>query len=193
MAESQKQLGHEIRFVTLEGSPLEEKVVKAGFQNHSVKLGALGKTAFSFELSRLLTGSDRPDILHLHSTQDINMSLPAMVLSRGMPGPRTKVILQIHIWISHSKKDPLHAIAYSLIDEVWCSSEPAKATLERYLPIAPKKLRIVRYGRKIEAISKGMLGRPEARRILNIPEDAVVLGNVARIDEGKGTRELIEA
>jgi glycosyltransferase involved in cell wall biosynthesis len=102
------------------------------------------------------------------------------------------VILQTHIWISHTKRDPLHWISYSLIDEVWCSSEPARKTLIEFLPLAASKIRVVKYGREIEKMESGFLSRQEAREQLGLPPDATVIGNVARIDEGKGTRELLE-
>jgi glycosyltransferase involved in cell wall biosynthesis len=39
----------------------------------------------------------------------------------------------------------------------------------------------------------GFLTRSEARKKLSLPLDATVIANVARIDEGKGTHELLEA
>lgn len=120
------------------------------------------------------------------------MLLP-LLLSRLLGRKRPRVVLQTHIWISHSKRDPLHAISYFLTDQIWCSSEPAQETLTRYLPVPVKKIHIMKYGRDIEAISKSFLSKSAARLELKLPVTSVVIGAVARIDRGKGTRELFEA
>ncbi len=193
MATAQSQLGHKIEMVVLKGSPLAAKAQAAGLKIFEVESGTSAHLRFLSQMSRRLLGEDRPQILHLHSTQDIDFLLPALMASRLAGRARTKVVLQTHIWISHTKKDPLHAIAYSLIDELWCSSEPARQTLFRYIPIARRKIRVVNYGREISKIESGFLNRDEARRALGLPLDAIVVANVARIDEGKGTRELLEA
>ena len=74
-----------------------------------------------------------------------------------------------------------------MIDELWCSSEPARKSLLRILTIDDARIRIVRYGRAIAKMAPNLLSREEARRKLSIPQDAILLGTVSRIDKGKGT------
>jgi glycosyltransferase involved in cell wall biosynthesis len=132
-----------------------------------------------------------PDILHLHGGQDFNALLPWLAYKR-LRGQRLPTILQLHIWLSHSKRDPLHALSYRLIDQVWCSSEPARRSALKILPIGPEKARVLRYGRPMAEMEANMLAREAARAELGLPADAVVVGSVSRIDRGKGTAELIE-
>lgn len=192
MAQGQKNLGHRVEFVVLQNSPLAQRCEKEQIPTLSIRAGTSGWMDLIRQVSRRLSRTDRPSVIHLHSTQDLDPLLIPLLISRVAKGSRTKVVLQTHIWISHSKRDPLHALSYSLIDEVWCSSQPARETLEKFLPIAKNKIRIVNYGREIEKIEKGFLSREEARIALDLPLDATVVGTVARIDEGKGTRELLE-
>lgn len=199
MAQGQKALGHQITMGVLPSSPLEDKCASAGIETFQIPANFSGRLKAISSLSRLLASSDRPDIVHLHSTQDLDMMLLPLFTARtrganpSRSQGRSRIILQTHIWISHTKKDPLHAISYSLVDEVWCSSEPAKETLTRFLPISARKIRIVNYGRDIAGMESAFLSREEARQALGLPRDATVIANVARIDEGKGTRELLEA
>lgn len=194
LAEGQRALGAQVEFVVLKNSPLEERCVQAGIATRTVDSSALGRVKFIAEIGAYLSAKTHPDIVHLHSTQDIDLFLLPLMHTRFCPlrKSRPKVILQTHIWISHTKRDPLHWISYSLIDEVWCSSEPARKTLREFLPIAASKIRVVKYGREIEKMESGFLSRQEAREKLGLPQGATVIGNVARIDEGKGTRELLE-
>jgi glycosyltransferase involved in cell wall biosynthesis len=193
MAAAQKGLGHSVSMVVLEDSPLASRALNAEIELVVLKHGALAKFAFMKQLISILKSHSRPDIIHLHSTQDLDLTMGPLALARIGPSPRTRVVLQTHIWISHSKRDPLHAALYSLVDEMWCSSEPARRALKNFIPISPGQLRIIRYGRDIQSLESGFLPREDARRFLKLPSDATVVGTVARIDGGKGVRELYEA
>lgn len=193
MAKGQQGLGHQVEFVVRARSPLAEKCHAAGIKTLEKKSGVFGLLAFIFKISKLFISSAPPQIAHLHSTQDIDFMLVPLILSRLKGSLRPKIILQSHIWISHSKRDPLHAFSYFFIDEIWCSSKPARESLEKFLPVSIKKIRIVKYGREINEISSALLSREASRLELHLPSDAIVVGAVARIDEGKGTRELLEA
>jgi glycosyltransferase involved in cell wall biosynthesis len=205
MALGQRGLGHSVEMIVLADSPLATRAVEAGVKTLTLNHGALAKISFMKALTKKLTSSDRPDIIHLHSTQDLDLTMTPLALARlgtasravsqaiSKTKARTRVILQTHIWISHSKRDPLHAALYSLVDEMWCSSEPARQTLEKYIPIPAEKIRVIRYGREIAQLEKGFLTREAAREFLKLPSEATVVGTVARIDAGKGVRELLDA
>ena len=191
---AQRELGHSVTYVVLRGSPMAHKCAEAGFTLIEIQDSFSGRLNFIGKISSgLRSPTTRPDIVHLHSTQDVDLMLLPLTVSRLAGGLRPKVILQTHIWISHTKRDPLHAISYSLIDEVWCSSPQARKTLIEFLPIKAEKIRVVHYGRKIDTMERGFLSREEARRQLKLSPGAVVIGNVGRIDKGKGTRELLDA
>lgn len=193
VAKSQHALGHRIQFVVLSGSPLEAKCRDAGLETISIAPGLTARLKFIFQMTmRLASRSNKPEIVHLHSTQDLDLLLLPFAASRLLRHDRPRVVLQTHIWISHSKRDPLHAFSYALVDEVWCSSAPAKQTLEKFLPISADRIRVISYGRDIKRMEANFLPRDEARRSLKLPTQAIVIGTVARIDEGKGTRELLE-
>lgn len=137
------------------------------------------------------------EIIILHSTQELKRHWPrlalAKILSKIRDGRIPRVVLYTHIWISHSKKDPLHAIPYSIVDRAWCSSEQSRRELERYLPLRGDRIEIVRYGRNTESQSEAFLDRKTAREKLSLPQGAIVVGTLARIDKGKGSRELFDA
>lgn len=132
------------------------------------------------------------DVIVLHSTQELKRQWIQILKSR-FAKKRPKIIVYTHIWISHPKNDPLHAIIYSVVDEIWCSSQGSKAALERFIPIPAQKIHVIRYGREVETFQSSLLSRAEARNRLGVPQDALVVGTLARVDKGKGTVELFEA
>jgi glycosyltransferase involved in cell wall biosynthesis len=183
LAIDQKQRGCNVSFYVLPDSPL---ALQCQAQNFEIILPDEFK-------NRLKVGIQNRnwDIIHLHSTQDLNSILPSMLGAKFKSLKLPKVILQTHILISHSKKDPIHFLKYLFVDEMWCSSLPAKKMLEGFIPIAKEKIKIKRYGRNIEKTLNGFLSRNDARKILGVPTDAVVAGLVSRIDPQKGIKEFL--
>ena len=128
LALDQKLRGLKVEMMVLESSPLNEKCTD----------GQLSTLVSSKELAAGIAAG-KWQVLHLHSTQDVKIIWPILLLAkfRGIKLP--KVILQTHILISHSKRDPLHFLEYLCINEMWCSSIPAKNLLDRFIPIAKSK------------------------------------------------------
>ncbi len=194
MAQTQFKAGAQITLLVLAGSPLALKCREAGLATLEIEVKSSWWRRCQ-TISKLLSSADRPNLLHLHSTQDLDLvGLPIFLdrLQNRTAKSRPRVILQTHIWISHSKRDPLHAISYSLVDEVWCSSSMAAETLKKFLPIAANKIHVIFYGRDTEGLSREFLDRAEARKILDLPQNATVVATVARVDRGKGSLELFD-
>ncbi len=181
LAIEQKNRGLNIAMMVLPNSPLSEKC-----QGHQISV--LTKSS---EFTSALR-SKNWQILHLHSTQDLKIVLPSLFLAKLRGQILPKIVLQTHILISHSKKDPLHFLEYLFVDEMWCSSSPAKALLTAHIPIAPERIKVIRYGRDIEATTGGFLSREASRQALGVANDAIVVGLVSRIDPQKGIREFLE-
>ena len=171
-----------VTFLVKAGAPLEQRVAEAGV-----------KTATSLEQIDLA----QTDIVILHSTQELKHHWPRLAFAKlkaKFTGARApKVILYTHIWISHSKKDPLHAIPYSVVDQVWTGSEQARQALTRFLPIKSDRIALVRYGRNLKAFSDTLLSKSAARETLKLPATGTVVGTIARVDKGKGSREFFDA
>lgn len=145
------------------------------------------------------------DIVVLHSTRELRSLWFRLFLAKlkaklkklfnaKLRSPSAPIVLlYTHIWISHSKRDPIHAIPYSVVDEVWCASAQAREALIKFLPLPSAKIKIMRYGRDLQKIKREALTKSEARDALQIPSSALVIGTLARIDKGKGSRELFDA
>ena len=179
---SQMQLGHEVHIFTAGPTPLFRKAQAAQIQAH------------------IRWPTNDYDVLHLHSTQELKSFWWRIAVQRltsfsaSEPNKRRSlIVLQPHIWIDHSKRDPLHRIPYSFVDLVLASSRPHRETLERNLPVTASKIALLRYGRDLKKIQTELLDRAQARAALKLPDNALVIGAVGRIDAGKGTREFVAA
>lgn len=198
MARQQQALGHDVTFVTLKNSALEKECESVGIKTILVDFPATtGTLTPARQYQAILANYPELDVIHLHTSRDIPRLGLAMQFVKwkfrltNRKWRRPKIIQQNHIWMSHSKRDPIHWLTYRQLDEVWGSSEPAKKDLIRYLPVPESRIHIVKYGRDL-SVRQSFLSRKDARNELGLPEDAVVLGAIARIDQGKGVWELIE-
>jgi D-inositol-3-phosphate glycosyltransferase len=193
IANQQALLGHAVAMIVQSGSQLEVEAKNAGLEVISVKASSkLGSLPGALQYRRILDSHPNLDVIHLHSSQDIaKIGLAILFMKTQKNWVRPKIIQQNHIWMSHSKKTPLHWLKYAVLDEVWCSSEPARRDLERFLPVPTKKIKVIRYGRDLSSVQNSFLTRAEARQKLEISPDATVIGAIARIDRPKGIWELL--
>ncbi|MCC6278129.1 MAG: glycosyltransferase family 4 protein [Oligoflexia bacterium] len=196
LANYQAQQGKQVGFVVAPGSRLQEECTRHKIP--TVVFNPFAKWAdfiFASEFLQVLQEHRNLKTLHLHSTQELgHVFVPLLMNNFKSWGERKfKVILQTHLWINHRKKDPWHWLQYRLVDEVWCSSQSARESLVQRLPVGKEKIRVVPYGRPVQAMTHDFLTRQEARKELGVMSQGVVVGTVSRIEPSKGIRELIEA
>ncbi|MDX9731940.1 MAG: glycosyltransferase family 4 protein [Bdellovibrionales bacterium] len=194
---------HDVTFLAFKDSSLSERLAHIVSSSRHAQAGNSesqphfkGRLDVQTDASQVCFESF--DAVILHSTQELKSHWTKIAKAKlksklGLTAKAPKIIVYTHIWISHSKKDPLHALTYSVVDRLWCSSERSKKELERYIPISPKKIQVVRYGRDTAHFVQNLLSRDEARRKLKLPQDAIVIGTIARVDQGKGSGELLHA
>lgn len=194
MAHEQLKTGFKVAFMVTKGSRLESECTRVGIETIPFDpYSFLGTMRFWPTLTALFLKNSDLKVLHLHSTQEVFHILGARLFSAALKKRNAKIILQVHIWIKHKRQDPWHGLTYSIVDELWCSSQPARASVLKTLPIPAEKIRIVPYGRNVDQIAREFLSRPDARKALQLPDDSITIGLVARLEENKGVWELLNA
>jgi D-inositol-3-phosphate glycosyltransferase len=130
--------------------------------------------------------------LHMHAGGEPWYHLP-WLLKR--PAGLKRAVLHYHIWINHKKRDPVHWAVFRAIDEIWTSSETARAHLASLLPVARGQIRVVPYGRDLKQMLTFPLQqwRQTERAKLGLTEKDVLAVCVSRIEPIKGIGELFDA
>ncbi len=135
---------------------------------------------------RKLIQSSNAKIVHSHTHVDV---WPASLAAMG-----TTVS---HVHSSYmppgQKRDFIHAIIYRRVDALVSSSLAANEKIKRQFPIAPEKVRLVRYGRHLEKFRNNEDVRADMRQKLGINEGELAVGMIGRVEEGKGVREFAES
>lgn len=128
-------------------------------------------------------------ITHLHSHTRLDMW--ACALARWNWG-HIKHFYNLYMNAT-PKKDFVHRWLFSKVDALCSSSENILHDVRRNFPIAPEKLKLIRYGRNTQDYLHNQSLREKIRHQLGTKKDQVVIGTLCRIDPGKGVRELISA
>lgn len=194
LATEQRHRGLNLTFAVGSGSALEKVCRDLGFEVIIVKTRAFwGRERFWIQLRKFIKSRSHLTVIHLHSISDLPAIFGAVGFSSFRKREGAKVILQTHEWLKTSRRDLLQSLIFMSVDEVWCSSEPARKVLLENLPISTEKLKVIRYGRDIAAHDSLILPRNIARQRLLVPESATVIGTISQVEKTKGVKEFLEA
>jgi glycosyltransferase involved in cell wall biosynthesis len=182
--------GKSVVFFCREGTPLEEAARSRGLPVWTIGEGEHPGPRLWLKMAREWKRRLRasPVTLHMHAGGEPWYHLPWL----GRP---RRTILHYHIWINHRKIDPAHWLLFRGIDEVWTSSETARAHLAALLPVRREAIRVVPYGRDVRGLLEAPreTWRSETRERLAINDDEVLGVCVSRIERIKGIGELFDA
>ncbi|NVO31110.1 glycosyltransferase family 4 protein [Hymenobacter lapidiphilus] len=124
-----------------------------------------------------------------------NGDLGLAVLCKRLFLPEMPLVYQQHMQLGLAKRGLVHTLRYRAL-AAWLAPLPglARQVLEK-TRLAPEKLHVVPLGVELEKFADEQLTTAEARRRLNLtlPKDAVLLGLIGRLDDGKGQDFVVEA
>jgi glycosyltransferase involved in cell wall biosynthesis len=190
VARGARARGDEIAFVSQSGGPFVDLLEREGLPVHLLDLGRTFHVGAAWRLRQLLR-TERADLLHTHT------ALAANVLSRvagrlaGVP-----VVSHMHIE-NYFRPQPLVRAVHRTLDNT-----TARLCARIVVVSADTRRSLERQGypeRLLVTVPNGVdLDRAPAengglRARLNLPGDARLVGEVGRLCEVKGQRELIEA
>jgi hypothetical protein len=125
----------------------------------------------------------------LHSHTRLDMWACALALWNNK---KSKHVYNLYMNATN-KQDFVHRWLFSKIDVLCSSSETILNEARKNFPIAPEKLQLMRYGRKVEDFKPNLQERIELRERFHVQPNQIVIGTLCRIDPGKGVRELVQA
>ena len=98
-------------------------------------------------------------------------------------------VVHLHLWISRAKKDLVHRALYRRIQAFIVAGERAAQAARALLPLRDEQIRILPYAMDLERFKS----LPELDESLKLPSSGICIGLFARLDEQKGTLELLRA
>lgn len=166
--------------------PLKEKADEAGLSCEVAGLDGVKFLTPVLKVKKLLQ-ADRPDIVHTHNLVAQVHAAPAARLL-GIPVVHTKHGRAV---TSFSHAPAMRKVVYGLSHTVVVVSQETGENFVEKTGLDPKKVTVIYNG--IDTNKYARTSKAEARRDLELDEDAVVFGCVSRLDALKNHPVMIRA
>ncbi len=141
-----------------------------------------------FKLIRVLK-KKKIDIIHVHMSRDLVHVFWALKFISRKP----HVILQKQVSSKVLKKDYFHKKIYSIVSKIFVLSNFLRENVLYTCPVTDDKVVVIHGGIDLSKYEIGDKVREKLRTELNIPNNSIVFGTIARIDRAKGLIELVQA
>lgn len=188
LALSFRDAGHEIYFAAHPKGRIYSELKKCGIKTIKARLLRNFDPVSSLILRRAIKRYNI-GILHVHMSRDLVHAYLSTALSRKRP----RVILQKQVSSKVLKKDLFHRLIYSGVDRIFVLSNFLRANILDTCPVTQEKVRVIPGGINADLYEVNQGGGRNIRAAYSIPEDALVIGAIARIDRAKGLSELVKA
>ena len=129
------------------------------------------------------------NLIHTHASKDLWLLVPALkFLKSNIP-----LLLTKHVGSFIIKKDLFHKWIYERVDYALAISKVIAANLLETCPLTEDKILIHHNGVDLKRYNPDINNRNKVRAELNIKENELVLGMLARFSPGKGHEEFLFA
>ena len=197
MAAALREAGAFIQFACRPGGFVEARCADIGLPTATFQVRNSGDFGAAWRLVRLIQ-SERIDIVHAHSRRDYVAAVLGVALARIVL--RRRVALVLHAHMIRPLGEPLRLSGRFFAwgaDAVAAVSGAVRDVLLRGHGFSPKFVHLIPNGVPLERFARpgsddAAHQRGEIRHALGVPDDALVLGMIGRLD-AKGQRQLLGA
>ena len=140
----------------------------------------------AWSISKAFT-KDEVDVVWLRDPRDLSVAGIAKGFGRG----RIKLIYQQGMQLGSSRRDLIHTLRYTKMDAWLVSLETLAAQLKQKTRYPHDRIHIVPLGLELEKFTQPSLSKLEARKKLDLPETALIIGNIGRFGKMKQQDLLI--
>lgn len=175
-----KSSGHNILIVSKEGIPAIDKARSSGLEvDTAVSFSPMN---FFTDLIKLKQICDKvtPDIIHAHHAEGHALSV---ALKRFFRGPK---VIRTRVDIRAPKRNLFNRIIHRNTDCIIVPGELIKRNVVSTTGINPERVKVIYGGVDTEKFRSNGHSGIEFRRLHGIPEDAITIGLLARLDPVKG-------
>jgi glycosyltransferase involved in cell wall biosynthesis len=176
-----------------EGGEIAESLKGAGYE--VIILGRMKRRGFDWGAVRRLSAIMKSGNVHILRTHQYHANLYGRVA--GLIA-RVPVMLPSFHNLYHSPDRPkIHRRLFNYLlglftDRMVAVSHAVASDIVRYDHVKPEKIQVIYNGILTESFDKP-ISKSEARKALDLPPDACIIGNVGRLTEQKGQQFLVEA
>ena len=177
------QRGHDCMVFCSPSSPLYKDAVERGIKTRSFTPGGYFSPRSIISLGKQLA-AEKIDLVHAHYSRDLWSIVPAL---NAIP-----LVFIKHIGTQKAKRDPFHKWIYSRVCKMIAISKVIADNLIATHPVSPDKIEVLHHGIDVPDYDSALQQRAQTRSLLGFDDSHFVIGNIGRLQVGKGHLEFIE-
>lgn len=178
--------GLNIALLFTEKSPLLEAAAGKGFSASAFYYSG------AFARLRQLHHWVKTNSLHILIIP-FNKDLELAALYKRFFNPKIKLVYQQHMQVGISKRDLIHTLRYKAVDAWIAPLQYLKEETLQKTKMPAEKIQVIPFGIEPEGLMNNGMSIDAAREIFGLPQDAIIIGALGRLDPKKGQYTLIEA
>lgn len=185
------QNDHRIFLFVKEGSPLHHRCAEHGWEYQCITLGKNKKLDFGAAntIAKSLEMHKIRDLVIGHYEQHYICVWTKVWYARSA----VRLIYWQQMRHSVNKRDPFHWFFYHSID-IWITPLPyLKQELLTNTFLPESKIKVLPLGIDTSPFVHFPTSKSEARRILGLPLEVLLIGNIGRFDKEKGQSDIVES
>ena len=184
LSEKLCQRGHKVIALCAPSSELEKDLKRRSI--NVFPFSPWGYMDFSAIIKiKSILSKTHPDIIHAHYSKDLWAIAPAKHSS-------IPLIFVKHIGTQKPKLDAIHRWIYSRVNHTIAISKVIEKNLLETHPIPQEKICVVHHGVDLLQYDRHFENRKSVRQEFGIKDDEILIGNIGRLQEGKGHLEFLD-
>lgn len=179
----------DIRLYSIKESKIFQEAVRSSIETTAIEPhGKYFDLRSAFLFSKILK-RDRIDTLMVFDNKDIDFCFLTKIFYSG----KLRLLYQQHMQIGVNKKDLLHTLRFSAIDQWISPLEFLRNEVIEKTRLKPEKIKVIPLGTETNDFTHQKYTREEARKRLGIYSSVPLMGIMGRIDPKKGQLFLVKA
>ncbi len=177
--------GHQVLILTSPDSRLGIKSKSLNLPVRFLNFGGYFQPVIINQLVNFIKNS-KFDLIHCHYGRDLWSLVPSLKFSKKLP-----LILMKHIGTQKAKKDILHNFLYKNVDFIIANSQIIYKNILATHPVDKNRVGVIHPGIDTAKFYPNPGLKSSIRKILNIKEEAFVIGMSGRLQRWKGHYEFL--
>ncbi len=178
--------GHTVIVAGFPESPLMKEAKALQMSTYSLPLKSYWHPIQQWKLRRFIQ-KNAIQIVHSHYSRDLWTLVPAIRKMDHIP-----LFLTKHIGTQRPKKDFLHRKIYARVDKILANSQVIYENILKTHPVQKNQVELFHLGIDTGRFKPDANNRQRIRGEFRIPQNALVIGIVGRLQRAKGYLEFLE-
>lgn len=178
--------GFDVQLLAYPDSDIHKDCLNKNVKVHTVKAGSYFHPVEIIKLSAFLR-KNKFDVIHTQYSKDLWTLVPALQFA----GSDCPLFLTKQMGSFIVKKDFLHTALYKRVNYVLAISNIIKINLLDTCPLTPKKIKLLHNGVDTVKYAPEFFDGAPVRKELNIADNELAIGMLARLSHGKGHEEFL--